>query len=63
MEDDAHAKYVQLHIQIVNYHAKIQHMMNSLESGVRTRIGFIPRDILSQINKVRKLPVRYHSFS
>lgn len=61
MEDDAHAKYVQLHIQIVNYHTKIQHMMNSLESGVRTRIGFIPRDILTQINKIRNLPVALSS--
>jgi hypothetical protein len=58
MEDDAHAKYVQLHIQIVNYHTKVQQMMNSLEAGVRTRIGFIPRDILDHINKVRHYPVR-----
>jgi hypothetical protein len=57
MEDDAHAKYVQLHIQIVNYHTKIQHMMNSLDSGVKSRIGFVPRDILTLINKVRNLPV------
>lgn len=58
MEDDAHAKYVQLHIQIVNYHTKINQLMNSLEAGVKTRIGFLPRDIQSHIDKVRNLPVR-----
>ena len=58
MEDDAHGKYVQLHIQIVNYHTKINQLMGSLESGVKTRIGFIPRDIQNHIDKVRNLPVR-----
>ncbi len=57
MEDDAHAKYVNLHIQIVNYHTKITQLMDSLESSVRTRIGFVPRDIQHNIEKVRQLPV------
>lgn len=59
MEDDAHAKYVQLHIQIVNYHTKINQLMGSLESGIKTRIGFMPRDIQNHIDKVRNLPVSY----
>lgn len=59
MEDDAHAKYVQLHIQIVNYHTKINQLMGTLESSVKTRIGFMPRDIQNNIDKVRNLPVSF----
>mmetsp|Transcript_3878 Transcript_3878/g.6062 ORF Transcript_3878/g.6062 Transcript_3878/m.6062 type:complete len:407 (+) Transcript_3878:29-1249(+) len=56
MDEAAHEKYVQLHLQSVNYHTRVNQLVGAAEGTIRARMGFVPRGVQERFSAIRDLP-------
>jgi hypothetical protein len=59
MEEEAHSKYVQLHLQSVNYHSRVNQLVKEASNTIHTRMGFVPGGVKESLNNVIDLQVSH----
>lgn len=57
MDDGTHEKYVQLHLDIMAYHARVQSMAHQSLRCVRARVGFVPREVEAHLQALLQAEV------
>lgn len=57
MEEEAHAKYVQLHLQSVNYHSRVNQLVKEASNTIQSRMGFVPGGVKKALIEVSELAV------
>jgi hypothetical protein len=57
MEGDAQQRYVQLHVDLSAYHSQVKSRANQCLQCVQRKVGFVPREVQSQLTELRELQV------
>lgn len=55
MDNDAHEKFVKLHMDIMTYHSQVKNKVDQSMHSIKARIGFIPREVEQNLRELKKL--------
>ena len=59
MDDAAHEKYVQLHLDIMAYHSRVRRGAEDSLRSVKAKVGFVPRDVALALKELLGLQVAW----